>query len=76
MAHRNLDIASDALEFQGGLLVRMETKRKNITELKSALRMVLIRLLFHAVSCHVKIVLQNVKNLISGSENCVNFLNW
>ena len=42
--------------FQGGLLVTLQTKKNHITNLKSALRMVLISLLFHAGSCHVKIV--------------------
>ena len=49
--------------------------KKHITDLKSALRIVLVDLLFSAVSCHVNIVLQNLKNLISVSENHVNFLN-
>ena len=44
-------------EFQGGLLVRLQTKKNHVTDLKSALRTVLIVLLFHAVSWHVKIVL-------------------
>ena len=61
-------------EFQGGLLVRLQTKKNHVTELKSALRMVLIGLVFHAGSGHVKIVLQKVKNLMSVSKNHVNGL--
>ena len=38
--------------------------------------MVLIGLLFHLVSFDVKIVLQNVKNLMSVSKNHVNYLKW
>ena len=63
-------------EFQGGLLVRLQTKKNHITDLKGALRTVLINLLLHAISCHVKILLQNVENLITISENHVNYLNW
>ena len=63
-------------EFQEGLLVRMETNKKHITDLKSMLKMVLIELLFHSLSCHVNIVMQNVKNLIFVSENHVNCINW
>ena len=36
-------------EFQGGLLVRLQTKKNHISDLKGALIMVLIGLLFHAV---------------------------
>ena len=63
-------------KFQGEFLVRMYTNKNHITELKSALKTVLIILLFHSVSFHVNIVLQNVKNMISVSENRVKFLNW
>ena len=63
-------------EFQGGLLVRMHTKKNHITDLKSTLRTMLIVLLFHAVSFHVNIVLQNVKTLIVVSKNHVYCLNW
>ena len=63
-------------EFQGGLLVRLQTKKNHVTDLKSALRTVLIGLVFHAGSGHVKIVLQKVKNLMSVSKNHVNYLNW
>ena len=63
-------------EFQGGLLVRLQTKKNHVTDLKSALIMVLISLVFHAGSGHVKIVLQKVKNMVSVSKNHVNGLNW
>ena len=62
--------------FQGGFLVRLETKKNHITNLKSALKMVLIGLLFHPGSCHVKIVLQEVKNMMSVVKDHVNSLNW
>ena len=62
-------------EFKEGLLVMLQKKKNHIINLKSAHGMVLIDLLFHSVSCHVKIVLQNVNNLISVSKNRVNFLN-
>ena len=57
-------------EFQGGLLVRIQRKKNHITDLKGALSTVLIGLLLHAISCHVKILLQNVENLITVSEPC------
>ena len=63
-------------EFQGGFLVRLQTKKKHIIDLKGALRMVLIGLLLHAISFHVKILLQNVKNLITVAQNHVNCINW
>ena len=63
-------------EFQGGLLVSLHMKTNHITDLKGALRMVLISLLLHAISFHVKILLQNVENLITVSKNHVNFQNW
>ena len=63
-------------EFQGAFLVRTLTKKNHITNMKSALRTVLIGMLFHVVSFHVKSVLQNVKNLISVSKNHANSLNW
>ena len=63
-------------EFHGGLLVKLETKKNHITDLKSALKMVFIGMLFHAVSFHVNIVFQNVKNVVSVFENHVNYLNW
>ena len=50
-------------EFQERLLVRLQQKKNHITNLKSALRTVAISLVFHSVSFHVKIVLQNIKNL-------------
>ena len=59
-------------EFQGGLLVRLLTKKNHIIDLKGALRIVLIDLLFHVISCHVKIVLHNVRNMIVVSKNDVN----
>ena len=62
-------------EFQGGLLVRLQTKKNHITNLKGALRMVLIGLLLHVIPFHVKIVLQNMKNLILVSENGLNYVN-
>ena len=62
--------------FQGGFLVRLQTKKNHITNLKSALRTLLINLLFHVGFCQVKIVLQEVKNLMSVSKNHVNCLNW
>ena len=52
-------------EFQGGLLVRIQMNKNHITDFKGALRTMLIGLLLHAISCHVKILLQNVKNLIT-----------
>ena len=63
-------------EFQGGLIVRLQTKKNHITDLKGALRMVLIGLLLHVIYCHVNILLQNVENLIMVSKNHVNCLNW
>ena len=63
-------------EFQGGLLVRLQTKKNHITDLKGALRTVLISLLLHVISCHVKILLQNVENLIMVLKNHVDYLNW
>ena len=63
-------------EFQGGLLVRMQMKKNHITDLKGALKMVLIGLLLHAIYGHVKILFQNVKNLIMVAQNHVNFLKW
>ena len=63
-------------EFQGGLLVRLQMKKNHIIDLKGALRMVLIGLLLHAISSHVNILLQNVKNLITVAQNHVNYLNW
>ena len=63
-------------EFQGGLLIRLQMKKDQIIDLKSALRMVLIVFLFHLVSFHLKIVLQNVNNLILVSKNRVKFLKW
>ena len=63
-------------EFQGGLLVRLQMKKSHITDLKGVLRMVLIGLLLHVISGHVKIILQNVKNLITVAQNHVNCLNW
>ena len=63
-------------EFQGGLLVRLQTKKNDVTNLKNVLRMVLIGLVFHVGFGHVNYVLQNVKNLMSVSKNHVNFLNW
>ena len=51
-------------EFHGGFLVSMSTEKNDITDLKSALKTFFIGLLFCSVSFHVKIVLQNVKNLI------------
>ena len=62
-------------EFQEGLLVRLQTKKDHITNLKGLLITVLISLLLHAISCYVKILLQNVENLILVSRNHVNFLN-
>ena len=62
-------------EFQEGLLVRLQKKKNHITDLKNVFRVVLIGLLFHSVSFHVKIVLQNVKNLTAVSKNHVNYLN-
>ena len=63
-------------ELQGGFLVRLQMKKNHITDLKGVLRMVLIGLLLHAISFHVKILLQNVKNLIMVVQNHVKFLNW
>ena len=63
-------------DFQGGFLGRLHAKKNHITDLKSALRTMLISLLFHAGSCHVKIVLQEVKNLMLVLKNHVNCLNW
>ena len=63
-------------EFQGGLVVRLQMKKNHITDLKGVLRTVLINLLLHVISCHVKILLQNVKNLITVAQKHVNFLNW
>ena len=63
-------------EFYGWFLVRLYTNKNHINDLKIALRTVLIGLLFHSVSYHMNIVLQNVKNLILFSKNCVNFLRW
>ena len=63
-------------EFQGGLLVWLQMKKNHITDLKGALRTVLIVLLLHAIYGHVKILLENVKNLITGAHNHVNDLNW
>ena len=66
------DLCSESLiyvEFQGGFLVRLQTKKNHVINLKSVLRMVLIGLVFHAGSGHVKIVLQKVKNLMSVSKN-------
>ena len=63
-------------EFEGGLLVRLQRKKNHVIDLKSTLRMVLIGLVFHAGSGHVKIVLQKVKNPMSISKNHVNGLNW
>ena len=63
-------------EFHGGLLVRLQTKNNHITDLKGALKTVLISLLLHAISFHVKILFQNVENLITVSKNHVSFLNW
>ena len=62
-------------EFQGGFPVTLHTKKNHITNLKSALKMVLISLVFHAGSFHVKIVLQEVNNMILVLKNHVNFLN-
>ena len=62
-------------DFQGGLLVRLQMNKNLVTDLKSVLRTVLISLVFHAGFGHVKIVLQNVKNLMSVSKNHVNYLN-
>ena len=73
------DICSEHLipiEFQGGLLVILQTKKKHVIDLKSALRTMLIGLVFHVGSGHVNIVLQTVKNLMSISKNHVNGLNW
>ena len=63
-------------EVQEGLLVRLQKKKNHITNLKSVLKTVVISLVFHSVSCHVKIVMQNVKNMISVLENHVNFPKW
>ena len=63
-------------KFQEGLLVRLQTKKNHVTDLKSALKTMLIGLVFHAGSGHVKIVLQNVKNLMLVTKNHVNYLNW
>ena len=58
------------------MLVRLEMKKNHITGFKSALRTVLISWLLHAISCHVKVFAQNVKNLIVVSKDRVNCLNW
>ena len=63
-------------KLQGGLLVRLETKKNHITVFKSALRTEMISLLLHAISCHVNIFLQNAKNLIAVSKDRVNCMNW
>ena len=63
-------------EFQGGLLVKLQMKKNHVIDLKSALRMVPIVLVFLMGSGHVKIVLQKVKNLMSVLKNHFNGLNW
>ena len=62
-------------EFQGGFIVGIQTKKNHITDLKGALRPVLIGLLLHAISFDVNILLQNVNNLITVAQNHVNYLN-